>query len=127
MIMITVKSIFAPVTDDDGFRVFVDPVWPKQASRGKTILDVWFRDLAPSPELYLLYANNLLKWEDFVARYHRELAWQRDYFADLQAHNRNGGLTILNGSRNDEQNIAVALKMFLDRSETAPAGGTGSA
>lgn len=125
--MIKVKSIFAPVTDDDGFRVLVDPVWPKKASREKTILDVWFRDLAPSPELYQLYAGNRLNWEDFVARYHSELAWQREYFPELQAHNHNGGLTILHGSRTDDRTIAVALKMFLDRSESAPAGGTGSA
>lgn len=125
--MIKVKSIFAPVTDDDGFRVFVDPVWPRKASREKTVLDVWFRDLAPSPELYLLYAGDKLEWEDFVARYHSELAWQRDYFADLQAHNNNGGLTILHGSHNNDRNIAVALKMFLDRADTAPVGGRGSA
>lgn len=125
--MIKVKSIFAPVTDDDGFRVFVDPIWPRRASREKTDLDVWFRDLAPSPDLYQLYASNLLKWEEFVARYHSELAWQRDYFTDLQAHNHNGGLTILHGSRNDDRNIAIALKMFLDHAETSPSGGTGSA
>ncbi len=127
MTMIKVKNILLPVSDDDGFRVFADPVWPRKVSREKTVIDVWFRDLSPSPDLYAQYMNNQLAWEEFLSRYHGELAWHRDYFRDLQAHNHNGGLTILHGSKNEDRNIAVALKMFLEQDDTAPRGAAGAA
>jgi uncharacterized protein YeaO (DUF488 family) len=81
------------------------------------VLDVWFRDLAPSPELYFLYASDQVKWEDFVVRYHNELDRCRGYFRDLQAYNHEGGLTIIHGSRNEDYNIAVAVKMFMEKND----------
>lgn len=124
--MINVKSIFTDASDDDGFRVLVEPVWPRKASREKMVLDVWFRDLAPSPELYSLYANDQVPWEDFVVRYHRELEKYRGYFKDLQAYNHDGGLTIVHGSHNKDHNIGVAVKMFMEKDDLQQeAGGAG--
>jgi uncharacterized protein YeaO (DUF488 family) len=113
--MIKVKSIFAPHSDDDGFRVLVEPVWPRKASRGKNLVNVWLRDLAPSQGLYNLYTGNMIPWEGFIARYHEELNMNRDYFPDLQRHNDNGGLTLVHGSISEERNIAVALKRLLEK------------
>jgi uncharacterized protein YeaO (DUF488 family) len=124
--MIKVKSIFAEASDDDGFRVLVEPVWPRKVSREKTVLDVWLRDLAPSPELYSLYASDQMKWEDFVVRYHGELERCRDFFYDLQAFNHNGGLTLVHGSPGEDRNIAVALKMFLDNDDCLTSGSRGT-
>jgi uncharacterized protein YeaO (DUF488 family) len=56
----------------------------------------------------------MITWESFVARYHEELESNREYFSDLQAHNHNGGLTLVHGSRNEGRNTAVALKMLLE-------------
>lgn len=117
--MIKVKSIFTEALDDDGFRVLVEPVWPRKASREKMVLDVWFRDLAPNPELLSLFASSRMKWEDFIERYHAELDKCHDYFKDLQAYNHDGGLTLVHGSGNEERNIAVALKMYLEKDEQA--------
>jgi len=126
--MIRVKSIHESVADNDAFRVFVEPAWPRMVSREKTVLNVWLRDLAPSPGLHNLYARGDLDWEDFVARYHRELEKNREFFTDLKDHDRNGGLTLVHGSCHKERNAAVALKMLLERDGTAAGGrGTGEA
>jgi len=117
--MIRVKSIFAEASDDDGFRVLVEPAWPRKAPREKTILRVWLKDLAPSPGLYSRYAGDLMTWEDFVARYHGELDRNRDFIRELQEQNHNGGLTLIHGSRNEERNTAVALKMYLENDDHA--------
>jgi len=115
--MIKVKSIVAEPSDDDGFRVFVEPVWPGQAPNEKRIPDIWFRDLAPGPELYSRYLSGILKWEDFLVRYHRELERCTGYFRDLQDYNRSGVLTVLHASPDQEHNIAVALKMFMEKND----------
>jgi uncharacterized protein YeaO (DUF488 family) len=118
--MIKVKSIFSKVSDDDGFRVLVEPVWPQKANREQTVLDVWFRELAPSPGLYSRYVHNQLPWEEFVVRYHSELDRCHGYFRDLQAYNHEGGLTIMHGSRDQERNIAMAVKMFMEKNDHPP-------
>ena len=123
--MINVKSIFAQKSDADGFRVLVEPVWPRRASRNKKVVDVWLRDLAPSPGLYDLYSSDVITWEGFVWRYHEELARNRDYFPDLQEHNSNGGLTLMHGSHNEGRNPAVALKMLLEKDDATLSQGNG--
>jgi len=115
--MIKVKSIFTNPSDDDGLRVLVEPAWPRKARHKNTVVNIWLRDLAPSPGLYDLYSSNMVTWEGFVARYHVELDRNRNFFPDLQAHNHNGGLTLLHGSRNDGRNTAVALKMLLEKDD----------
>jgi len=115
--MIKVKSIFAKASGDDGFRILVEPVWPRRARRDKKLVDIWLRDLAPSPGLYDLYSSNMITWEGFVARYHDELESNREYFPDLQRHNNNGGLTLVHGSRSEGRNPAVALKMLLEKND----------
>jgi len=112
--MIHIKSVFDTASDGDGFRVLIEPVWPRKAHREKTPLNVWLRSLAPSPSLEARFSGNLMTWEEFVAAYHRELEDKRDFIPDLQAHYRNGGLTLLHGAADADRNSAVALKMFLE-------------
>ena len=112
--MIHVKSIYAKASEDDGFRVLVEPAWPRKAGHKNATVDIWLRDLAPSPGLNDLYSSNMITWESFVARYHKELDRNREYFMDLKVHNLNGGLTLVHGSCNEGRNTAVALKMLLE-------------
>ena len=117
--MIRVQSIRTEASDDDGFRVLVEPVWPRKVSREKTVLDVWLRDLAPGPGLHSPYAGDQIAWEDFVARYHDEPERCRDFFYDLQAYNHNGGLTLVPRSHHEDRYPAVALKMLLEKDDSA--------
>jgi len=111
--MINIKSIFANASDDDGFRILVEPVWPKRAPHGKTV--IWLRYLTPSLELYNRFARDMISWEDFIIQYHRELNQERKSLRDLQVYSRNGGLTLLYGSGKADHNTAVALKMFFEK------------
>jgi uncharacterized protein YeaO (DUF488 family) len=112
--MIKVKRIFATASDDDGFRILVEPVWPKKAPHVKTGLR-WFRYLTPSLELYNRFAGDKITWEDFIVGYHGELERVRESLRDLQVYSRNGGLTLLYGSGSTDRNSAVALKMFFEK------------
>lgn len=121
--MIKVKNIHEKASGDDGFRVLVEPAWPKKVSRERAKLDVWLRDLAPSPPLAARFAGNLLDWDDFVILYHCELDRNRAFFRDLQEHNHNGGLTLLYSSPDREKNAAIALRMLLEINDRATGGG----
>jgi len=112
--MIKAKHIGDPVSADDGLRVLIEPVWPKDVGRTRAPLNMWLKDLAPSQKLFARLQDNTLNWGDFVLLYSVELEKNREYFPGLQDHNRNGGLTLLHASSDDDHNAAVALKMILE-------------
>jgi len=120
--MIAVRNIHDPVSDHDGFRVFIEPSWPDGVSIRDAVTDLWFRDLAPDPELYALFREHRVSWEDFLSRYHEELDGLGGFITDLMAYVTDGGLTVLHGSQDPEYNIATALKSYLDHKTKEPAG-----
>lgn len=44
-----VKRIYDEPADDDGCRVLVDRLWPRGVSKERAGLDLWLKDIAPSP------------------------------------------------------------------------------
>ncbi len=120
--MIQVKSIFEKPDEDDGFRVLVEPVWPRKAGREKTRIDLWLRGIAPSPVLAARFADHLLDWEDFLDLYNCELDTKPVFLRELQDRVHNGGLTLLHGSADPGHNAAVALRQRLEE-EALPGSG----
>jgi len=122
--MIRVRNIRDPVSEDDGFRAFIEPYWPDGVSRSRTITDLWFRDLAPDPDLYALFTQNRVAWEDFLPRYFRSLENHGGAITDLLAYSMDGGLTILHGSHDAEHNIGIALRTYLEGKAAGLPGGS---
>ena len=48
---VTVSRAYDPATPDDGIRVLVDRLWPRGVSKADASIDVWLKNVAPSPEL----------------------------------------------------------------------------
>ena len=58
----------------DGYRVFVDRLWPRGESKVNFHYDLWAKDIAPSAELREWYhADEANRWEEFRHRYLAEL------------------------------------------------------
>ena len=49
--MIKVKRAYQPAAAEDGFRVLVERLWPRGLSKAEVALDLWLKEVAPSPEL----------------------------------------------------------------------------
>ncbi len=120
--MIKAKHIEDPVSADDGLRVLIEPAWPKGVGRERAVLNMWLKDLAPSQKLSARLQDDTLNWGDFVLLYSVELEKNREYFPDLQDHSRNGGLTFLHASSDNDHNAAVALKMIFEDEERMAKG-----
>jgi len=112
---IRVKRIYDAATDEDGYRVLVDRVWPRGMSKEKASIDEWARDLAPSTALRRWFAHDPERWAQFEARYADELATQREAIAALLARAQAEPVTILYGARDRDHNNAVALRLYLER------------
>ncbi len=112
-----VKRVYAPATDDDGFRVLVDRLWPRGLTKQKAAVDLWLKDIAPSDDLRRRFHGHQDAWKQFVAAYRRELAREpaKTAAATLHEHAKHGAVTLLYGSRDEEHNNAIALKDWLER------------
>ncbi|QBE47790.1 DUF488 domain-containing protein [Leucobacter triazinivorans] len=123
---VRIKRVYEPAEPDDGFRVLVDRLWPRGVSKERAELDLWDKEVAPSPALRKTWhaapdAHDPERFAAFAADYRRELARG----AAAEALERLAGLagehsplTLLYGARDAEANHAVVLRdALLERLE----------
>jgi uncharacterized protein YeaO (DUF488 family) len=109
-----VKRIYEAPAKADGLRARVDRMWPRGMTKEAAAIDSWMRDIAPSTELRKWFGHDPQKWEQFCARYARELDAKADEIARLRAQSRTHLVTLLYGAKDTVHNNAVALKRYLE-------------
>lgn len=112
--MIRLKRAYDHPEKGDGFRVLVERLWPRGLKKEEVALDLWLKEIAPSPELRKWFGHDPQKWEKFCQRYWSELKGRQDEVRLLREKIKEGDLTLVYGSRDKEHNAAVALKQFLE-------------
>ncbi len=115
MMSIQLKRAYEDASEDEGYRVLVDRLWPRGISKQEAKIDLWLKEIAPSTELRQWYSHDPEKWDEFKKRYERELEAHPDavkQLADLAGTRR---VTLVYSARNEQINNAVALKEYLDR------------
>lgn len=112
--MIRVKSAREASRPDDGYRVLVDPVWPRELPKGKAAAVDWVKELYPSRNLQDWMRRNPRKREGFKDRYLLELAAKDDVLDKLRArYAERGGLTVVAPDADDPWGIYDILAGFL--------------
>jgi uncharacterized protein YeaO (DUF488 family) len=108
-----IKRIYEEPADDDGCRVLVDRLWPRGVSKERAQLELWLKEIAPSPPLRKEFAHMQERFEDFRAQYEDELADNPavDQLLELAARHRK--VTLLYAARDPEVNHAKVLLEFL--------------
>jgi uncharacterized protein YeaO (DUF488 family) len=112
--MIKLKRAYRHPVAEDGFRVLVERLWPRGLSKAEAALDLWLKEVAPSPGLRKWFGHDPKKWEQFRRRYGIELEEKTDLVELLQAKAGEGDLTLVYGSRDETHNAAAALKLYLE-------------
>jgi uncharacterized protein YeaO (DUF488 family) len=113
--MITLKRVYEEPKPEDGFRVLVERLWPRGLTKARAAVDLWDRDVAPSPELRKWYSHDPVKWAEFQKRYVAELGQKKELVEFLRRRNRDGPVTFLYAAHDTERNSAVVLKRFVEQ------------
>ncbi|MFE5837870.1 DUF488 domain-containing protein [Arthrobacter sp. NPDC056493] len=108
-----IKRIYAEPADDDGCRVLVDRLWPRGVSKERARLELWLKEVAPSPPLRQEFAHMQERFEDFRAQYEDELAANPAVGQLLELAARHGKVTLLYAARDPDVNHARVLLEFL--------------
>lgn len=103
------KRVYEPADPADGYRVLIDHVWPRGVSRERAQLDEWARELAPSDELRKWFDHVPERFEEFRARYRRELSGHAELIDKLRDRAKKSRVTIVYAARDEEHNNAAVL------------------
>ena len=113
VVMMQIKRVYATPSKTDGTRVLVDRLWPRGLSKERAALDLWLREVAPSPALRSWFGHQPERFEEFAAKYRAELA-HIPAIATLEALiAKTPKLTLLYGAIDPAVNHAVVLQQFL--------------
>lgn len=112
--MITIKRVYDPRSDDDGYRILIDRLWPRGLSKENARVDLWMKEIAPSTALRKWFHHDTGKWEEFNDLYRKELANKKKKLAEIgileKKHNK---VTLLYSARDTTHNQAVVLLQVL--------------
>ena len=110
-VMIKLKRVYKPYNKKDGYRVLVDRLWPRGASKEKAHLDLWLKNIAPSAELRKRFNHDPQKWAGFKKKYQAEPKKNREAVLTLkQAKKKHSTITLLYGAKDEIHNEAVVIK-----------------
>jgi len=79
MVEIRLNRAYEKPAPNDGLRVLVERLWPRGLSKERAAVDLWMKDIAPSPELRRWFNHDPAKWDEFQRRYRAELRQKKTW------------------------------------------------
>ena len=119
--ILAIKRVYDPPSSEDGYRVLVDRLWPRGLTKDAAKLDLWAKDLAPSPDLRKEFNHQPERFAEFTHHYLSELA-RNPVVAAFRAELKRPKVTLLYGAHDRANNHALVLAGFLRKgAKPAPA------
>ena len=112
--MIRLKRVYEQPSHDDGERILVERLWPRGLTKAAAKVDLWLKEVSPSPGLRKWFAHDQSKWDQFKKRYWKELASQDEAISLLRGKARKGAITFIYAARDEQHNSALLLKEFIE-------------
>jgi len=108
---IKTKRAYDPAEAGDGYRVFVDRLWPRGLSKEKFQFDLWCKDLAPTAALRIWFGHKVDHWEQFRENYQTELRTPEQRARMLEVVEAAGAkaVTLVYAAKDTQHNHALVL------------------
>ena len=69
---IIIKRIYEEPSENDGYRILVDRLWPRGVTKLRADLEEWNKNIAPSTELRKWFDHKEERLEEFALKYKEE-------------------------------------------------------
>ena len=117
MSKIQLKRVYEEVDESDGFRVFVDRLWPRGMKKEAIHYDLWAKHIAPSSQLRTwVHQDPESRWDTFSLMYQKELKLSEGTEKFIELIRQHPVVTLLFASKSETQNHAMVLKAYLENS-----------
>lgn len=111
---IQIKRAYDPQSPDDGYRIYIDRLWPRGLSHETFRYDSWDKQIAPSTELReWFHKNTEAEWPEFEKRYTGELQSNPAFSALKHEIADKPKVTLLYSSHDRKHNNAVVVEKLL--------------
>lgn len=115
MVKILLKRIYEEMSESDGYRIFLDRLWPRGQRKEDAKFDEWRKDITPSKELRQWFHEDTdLRWEVFEGRYQMEIKQNPDFIPFLREIERHPVVTFLTASKDIQHSHLVILKEVVE-------------
>ena len=118
--ILAIKRVYDPPATEDGYRVLVDRLWPRGLTKAAARLDLWAKDLAPSPDLRKEFNHRPERFAEFRHHYLSELS-RNPAVTAFRTELKRPKVTLLYGAHDRANNHALVLKDFLEGKPARPA------
>ena len=109
------KRAYEPESTEDGFRVYIDRLWPRGLSHETFHYDLWDKDIAPSSELReWFHADPENRWTEFEQKYASELEHSASFGTLKKLLATKTVVTLLYSSHDEQHNNAVVVLKELE-------------
>ena len=112
---IVIKRVYEEASENDGYRILVDRLWPRGVSKEEAKLDEWDKIIAPSTELRKWFDHKEERLQEFEIRYKEELLQQEEELNRLRKIATTKKITLLYGAKDPVINQAIVLKNILNQ------------
>lgn len=111
---IKIKRIYDGLSDDDGFRILIDRLWPRGVKKETAGIDVWMKEVTPSPALRTWFSHDPGKWASFSRQYLAELKAAQPSVDKLVDYvHRYKTVTLLYGAKDVQHTHALILERYV--------------
>ena len=112
--MIQCKRVYEKASDNDGYRVLVDRLWPRGVKKADLVCDEWCKTLTPSTTLRKDFHAGVIDFPTFRKFYLLELAEHKADGLRLAALHKQRPVTLLYAAKDNLQNHAMVLADWLN-------------
>lgn len=112
------KRVYDDASDDDGYRILVDKLWPRGVSKEKAKCDHWSKEITPSTVLRNEYHHNIKSFKDFAKDYLSELnhnEYKEQFLDFIKEKLESGHVTLVYAAKNEEINHVHVLKEWIEK------------
>lgn len=113
-VRVGLKRVYEGRGRTDGTRILVERLWPRGLTKERAGVDVWMKEVSPSPALRKWYGHDPAKWEEFQRRYRKELAANADAVEELRRLAKEGPVTLVYAASDEVRNSAAVLREVLE-------------
>lgn len=110
MTKLQLKRAYQLASDADGFRIYIDRLWPRGLSHVTFHYDLWDKDIAPSTDLReWFHQDPQNRWNEFEEKYKKELQ-SNSAFSKLRDYIKTKPVvTLLYSSHDEQHNNAIVV------------------
>lgn len=116
--MLKMKRVYDPAEASDGYRILVDRLWPRGVSKERAAIDLWAKDITPTPEIRKEFGHEADRFPWFREQYLKELQSNPAvpaFVETLRKQLEKGDVTFVYAAKDPQINHVVILKGYIEK------------